>query len=122
MSGGASFGSATAWTISSACTTCGDLRTVVARPADSDGLILLVCSSAWNFGSGGPIGAATLAAGAFACATTPVPPAVAGSPAGASAQGALPGTSFVSNLITSTGHPSAAIWIDGVNGARKSGL
>src|SRR5687767_13379967 len=121
MSGGASFGSDTARTISSACMTCGDLRTVVARPALSDGLILLVVSSACHFGSGGPKGAATFAAGALACATTPAP-AAAGSPAGASAHGALPGTSLVSYLITSTGQPSAATMIDGVSGIRKSGL
>src|SRR4051794_38567398 len=86
------------------------------RPALSDGLILLVESSACIFGSAGAIGAAAFAA--FAGAAPAL--AAAGSPAGRSAHGALPSTSTVSNLMTSTGHPSAAVWIDGVRGLRKS--
>src|SRR5205085_9476354 len=52
-------------------------------------------------------------------ATDPIG-AAAGSPS--AGQGAGPSTSLVSNLITSTGHPSAATMIDGVNDATKSGL
>src|SRR4051794_11824437 len=51
-SAGAFFGSLTAWIISWACTTWGLLRTVVANPADRDGLILLVESRACHLGSG----------------------------------------------------------------------
>src|SRR5438105_1399714 len=96
------------------------LRTVVANPAESEGLILLVESSACHFGSGGPIGAATFAAGAFAR----VSPAAAAAAASASfpAHGAGPSTSIMSNLITSTGHPSAATMIDGVSGLVNSAL
>src|SRR5439155_5007662 len=101
--------------------TSGLLRTVVARPADSDGLILLVLKSACHLGSGGPIGAATFAAGALACVS---PPAAAAAAASASlpAQGAGPSISIMSNLITSTGHPSAATMIDGVSGLVNSAL
>src|SRR4029079_226939 len=99
-----------AWLIS------GARRKVVPRFADSDGLILLVLSRACHLGSGGA-GGATALAGAFAWATTPAPaPTV--SPAGASAQGGLPSTSTVSYLMTSTGHPSAAVMIEGVSGLR----
>src|SRR3989440_10381418 len=116
-SGGASLGSLTARIISSACTTSGLLRTVVASPAESDGLTLLVESSACHFGSGGAGGAATFAAGARA---TTSPPAAAGDVSGCPAQGAGPSTSLVSYLITSTGHPSAPTMIDGVRGFRNS--
>src|SRR4051812_47080480 len=102
--------------ISSAWLISGDRRMLDERPALRDGLMRDVLSSACIFGSGGAIGAATLAAGAFAATA----PAEAGSPAGRSAHGALPSTSFNSNLMTSTGQPSAAIWIDGVSGLRKS--
>src|SRR5438309_11059804 len=91
---------------------------VLAKPAESDGLILLVERSACHLGSGAAIGAAALAAtGAPACEPTGAAAAVG---AGRFAQGASPGTSIVSNLITSTGHPSAATMIDGVNGLRNS--
>src|SRR5690348_13428462 len=97
---------------------------VEARPADNDGLILLVVSSACHFGSGGPSGAAGFDAGALAT-TSPPPAAAAPAAAGAAgwfAHGAGPSTSFVSYLMTSTGHPSAATIIDGVRGLRKSAL
>src|SRR5438270_13017208 len=96
----------------------GLLRTVVPNPADSDGLILLVESSACHFGSGGPSGAATFAAGAAARTSPPAAAASCSLPA----HGAAPGTSTVSNLITSTGHPSAATMIEGVSGLRKSAV
>ena len=38
--------------------------------------------------------------------------------AGSFGHGAGPSTSFTSNLMTSTGHPSAATITDGVNGSR----
>src|SRR5688572_15408796 len=98
--------------------TSGLLRMVVAKPADSDGLTLLVLSSACQRGSGGPIGAGALAA-AGACAT---PAAGADAACSWPAHGAGPGTSTVSYLITSTGHPSAATMIEGVSGFVKSGL
>src|SRR5205085_9341138 len=52
-SGGAPLGSLTALTISSAWITSGLLRMVVASPADCDGLMRLVLSSACQRGSGG---------------------------------------------------------------------
>src|SRR4051812_10403757 len=103
--------------MSSAWITSGLLRTVVARPADCEGLMRLVDSSACQRGSGGAMGAAALAtwatpaAGAEPAATTSWP-----------AQGAGPSTSTVSNLMTSTGQPSAATMTDGVSGFRKSTL
>src|SRR5688572_6051258 len=109
----------TARTISSPWLISGLRRTVVARFAESDGLILLVLSRAWNFGSGGAGGATIFAAGALATTSAP---AAAGEPSGWFAHGAGPSTSFVSNLMTSTGQPSAATMIDGVSGRRKSGL
>ena len=77
-------------------------------------------SSACHFGSGGAGGAATFAAGRLARRLPP--PAAAGAPLRCLAHGAGPSTSIVSNLITSTGHPSAATMIDGVSGLRKSAL
>src|SRR5688500_3891961 len=95
------------------------LRTVVASPADFDGLIVLVLSSACHLGSGADMGAGALAAGAWAG-----PPAAAAAAASCSrpAHGAGPATSMVSNLMTSTGQPSAAVMMDGVSGLVKSGL
>src|SRR5689334_22191102 len=89
---------------------------VLVIEAESDGLILLVASSACHFGSGGACGAATFAAGALATTS----PAAAATGAGWSAHGALPSTSLVSYLMTSTGHPSDATMIDGVSGRRNS--
>src|SRR4051794_20511420 len=99
--------------------TSGDLRMVVPIAADLDGDTRLVDSSACHFGSGGAGGAMTLAAGARAVTSAP---AAAGSPSPPSARGGGPATSCVSYLMTSTGHPSAATMIDGVNGFKKSGL
>src|SRR6187401_350784 len=99
--------------------TSGDFRIVEASPAESDGETLLVESSACHFGSGGPSGAACFGAGAFAL-TSPGPAAAAA--ASAAAHGAGPSTSMVSNLITSTGQPSAATMIDGVSGLVNSAL
>src|SRR5688500_1279136 len=115
-SGGASLGKSTARTMSSAWITSGLLRTVVASPADCDGLTRLVLSRACQRGSGGAIGAGALA-GAWA---TPAAGADADAVTSWPAQGAGPATSTVSNLITSTGQPSAATMIDGVSGLRKS--
>src|SRR5690242_12705454 len=106
--------------MSSAWMTSGLLRTVEARPADMEGLILLVESSACQRGSGGAGGAATFAAGARA--TTSPPAGAAAAAASAAAHGASPGTSIVSYLITSTGQPSAATMIEGVKGFKKSAL
>src|SRR4051794_7472535 len=97
--------------------TSGLLRTVVPRLAESDGLTLLVEMRACHFGSGGAGGATTLAAGALAVAMTSAPAAAAAS---CPAHGAGPATSTTSYLITSTGHPSAAVMIDGVSGLVKS--
>src|SRR2546421_8128058 len=91
---------------------------VLARPADSEGLIELVLRRACHLGSIGAIGAAALAVTA-APAVEPAG-AAAGVAAGWLAQGASPGTSTVSNLMTSTGQPSAATMIDGVSGLMKS--
>src|SRR5580692_8876264 len=100
MSGGASAGICTDFIISCAPMTWGLLRTVVAKPADRDGLILLVVSRACHRGSGGPSGAAGRLVVALA-ATSPPPAAAAPAVAGWLAQGAGPSTSLVSNLITS---------------------
>src|SRR5215218_533 len=98
--------------ISSAWLISGDRRMLEERPAERDGLMRDVLSRACIFGSAGANGAATFAAGALAATA----PAATGSPAGRSVQGALPSTSFRSNLMTSTGHPSAAMMMDGVSG------
>src|SRR5205085_2950733 len=66
-------------------------------------------------------GATTLAAGALARVSPAAAPAAAAS-ASLPAHGAGPSTSIMSNLITSTGHPSAATMIDGVSGLVNSAL
>src|SRR5688500_2556310 len=96
------------------------LRTVVPGAADLDGLILLVESSACQRGSGGDMTGSGLCAAARGAAPSAAP-APAGTPSPSLGQGAGPGTTLVSYLMTSTGQPSAAILIDGVSGERNSG-